>query len=56
VIPVRVHLKNFLTYGTTDDDEPILFDFDEATLWSISGQNGAGKTSIFDAITYCLYG
>lgn len=56
MIPVRVHLKDFLTYGTTDDGEPILFDFDEATLWSISGQNGAGKTSIFDAITYCLYG
>jgi len=56
VIPVRVHLKDFLTYGTTAAGEPILFDFDEAALWSISGQNGAGKTSIFDAITYCLYG
>jgi DNA repair exonuclease SbcCD ATPase subunit len=56
VIPVRVHLKNFLTYGATAVGEPVVLDFDEATLWSISGQNGAGKTSIFDAITYCLYG
>ncbi|HEY4026856.1 MAG TPA: SMC family ATPase [Candidatus Dormibacteraeota bacterium] len=50
MVPVRVLLESFLTY-----DEAV-FDFRGARLWSIWGDNGAGKSAIFDAITYCLYG
>ncbi len=55
MIPVRVLLKNFLTYQG-EGDEPVIFDFRGAKLWSIWGDNGAGKSAIFDAITYCLFG
>jgi DNA repair protein SbcC/Rad50 len=50
VVPVRVLLENFLTYDAAE------FDFRGARLWSIWGDNGAGKSAIFDAITYCLFG
>jgi DNA repair exonuclease SbcCD ATPase subunit len=50
MVPVRVTLENFLAY-----DEAV-FDFEGARLWSVWGDNGAGKSAIFDAITYCLYG
>ena len=55
MIPVRVLLQNFLTYQG-EGDEPVIFDFRGAKLWSIWGDNGAGKSAIFDAITYCLFG
>lgn len=56
MIPTRVSLRNFLTFAAADDGSPITFDFEGATLWSIAGVNGAGKSAIFDAITYALFG
>jgi len=56
MIPHKVELKNFLCYAEGDGGEPVSFDFEGAKLWSLSGDNGAGKSAIFDAITYALFG
>jgi exonuclease SbcC len=53
VIPCRVELTDFLSHRCAD--EPVVFDFDGAVLWSVSGDNGAGKSAIFDAITWTLF-
>lgn len=53
MIPKRIELENFLSFGTPaveftfNDDEP---------LWVLCGQNGVGKSAVFDGITYALYG
>jgi exonuclease SbcC len=50
MIPLRIKLKGFMSYR--DEQE---LTFDGATLWMLAGQNGAGKSAIFDAMTYALY-
>jgi exonuclease SbcC len=52
VIPQRVKLKGFLCYK---EEQEICFD-GNASLWMLSGVNGSGKSSIFDAVTYALFG
>ena len=51
MLPTRVYLKGFMSYrdGAT-------MRFDGASLWVLSGPNGVGKSAIFDAITFALYG
>lgn len=51
MIPMRVYVKGFLSYR----DEASLC-FDGASLWMLTGRNGAGKSAIFDAIRFALYG
>jgi exonuclease SbcC len=51
VIPQRVKLSGFLCY--TDEQE---VGFDGASLWMLSGLNGSGKSTVFDAVTYALFG
>ncbi len=51
MIPVRVYVKGFLSYR-----EEAELRFDGAPLWVLAGRNGAGKSAIFDAITFALYG
>ena len=52
MIPQRIKLKGFLCYK---DEQEIEFD-GNSTLWMLSGLNGSGKSSIFDALTYALFG
>lgn len=51
MIPVHLHLSGFLSY-----QEPVDLDFTSFDLACISGSNGAGKSSLLDAITWALFG
>jgi exonuclease SbcC len=51
MIPRRVCLRGFLCYR---DEQEI--DFAASTLWMLAGLNGSGKSAIFDAVTYALFG
>ena len=51
MIPVRLQLTGFLSYH-----EPVELDFTSFDLACISGSNGAGKSSLLDAITWALFG
>lgn len=51
MIPQRVKLKGFLCY---QDEQEVAFD--GASLWMLAGMNGSGKSSVFDAVTYALFG
>lgn len=51
MIPVLLSLRGFLSY-----QQPTEIDFTLIDVACISGANGAGKSSIFDAITWALFG
>jgi DNA repair protein SbcC/Rad50 len=51
MIPIKLHLSGFLSY-----QDPVVLDFDGLDLACISGSNGAGKSSLLDAITWVLFG
>ncbi len=51
MIPRRIALKGFLCYR----DEQVI-EFDGADLWVFSGRNGSGKSAVFDALTFALFG
>jgi len=51
MIPVTLKLQGFLSYR-----EPVEVDFTGFDLACISGENGAGKSSLLDAITWALFG
>lgn len=48
--PIHLNLKNFRSHDDTS------IDFAGVRVASISGTNGAGKSSILNGITYALYG
>ncbi|MFO8098049.1 MAG: SMC family ATPase [Salinibacter sp.] len=52
MVPVRLELKNFLSYGT---DAPPL-DFDAFEVACLSGGNGEGKSALLDAMTWAVWG
>lgn len=52
MVPTSLKLSNFTSYGP---EVPEL-DFTKFHLAAISGQNGAGKSSLLDSITWCVWG
>ena len=51
MIPLKLRIAGFLSYH-----DPVELDFESFDLACISGQNGAGKSSLLDAITWSLFG
>ena len=51
MIPLRIMLHGFLCYR--DEQEVLL---DGSSLWMMAGLNGSGKSAIFDAMTFALFG
>ena len=51
MIPLHLKLSGFLSYH-----DPVEVDFSSFDLACISGSNGAGKSSLLDAITWALFG
>jgi exonuclease SbcC len=51
MIPVTLSISGFLSYC-----EPVAVDFSAFKLACISGANGAGKSSLLDAMTWALFG
>ena len=51
MIPYKLYLSGFLSY-----QNPVDLDFSSFELACISGSNGAGKSSLLDAITWALFG
>jgi len=51
MIPLKLELSNFLSYR-----QPTALDFRGLKVACIAGENGAGKSSLLDAITWALFG
>ncbi len=51
MIPRRIKLKGFMSFR--DETE---ISFTGSSLWVLTGANAAGKSAIFDAIAFALYG
>ena len=51
MIPIHLRISGFLSYR-----DQVELDFNMIDLACISGQNGAGKSSLLDAITWSLFG
>lgn len=52
MIPLKLHLKNFLSYGPTLQT----IDFGPHKLICLTGKNGHGKSALLDAITWAIWG
>jgi len=48
----KVTLQNFFSFGPNTEE----LDLSKPGLYLINGENGSGKSSIFDAVTFALFG
>ncbi|HEY85302.1 MAG TPA: SMC family ATPase, partial [Chloroflexi bacterium] len=51
MIPLRLQLQNFMAYKAAQT-----LDFSDIHIACLTGENGAGKSAILDAITWALWG
>jgi DNA repair protein SbcC/Rad50 len=51
MIPISITLEGFLSYK-----EKQTLNFEDSRVWILTGKNGSGKSTIFDAMRYALYG
>jgi exonuclease SbcC len=51
VVPISLKLRNFMAYHSE-----VMLDFQGIRLAALTGENGAGKSSLLDAITWALWG
>lgn len=51
MIPLRIKLSGLLSYRDEQD-----ITFAGSSLWMLAGVNGSGKSSVFDGVTYALFG
>jgi len=51
MIPISLTMEGFLSY-----QEPVKIDFTGFDLACVTGENGAGKSSLLDGITWALFG
>ncbi|KKP29608.1 MAG: Exonuclease SbcC [candidate division TM6 bacterium GW2011_GWF2_30_66] len=52
MIPIRLQIKNFLSYGS----ELQTINFEPYQLICLSGKNGHGKSALLDSITWAVWG
>lgn len=52
MIPKKLRIKNFLSYGERTSE----LDFDLFQFAVLTGKNGAGKSSLIEAIPFCIWG
>ena len=52
MIPLRLELKNFMSYG----EDGAVLDLAGMHMLSLTGENGNGKSALLDAITWSLWG
>src|SRR5438552_7573023 len=52
MIPIKLTLRNFLSYGETSDP----LDFSAIHVACLTGCNGGGKSALLDGITWALWG
>ncbi len=51
MVPITLKLRNFMAYHSE-----VALDFQGIRLAALTGENGAGKSSLLDAITWALWG
>ena len=52
MIFTELTLKNFFRYGNNEQT----FQLNRNGIWNITGLNGYGKSTIIEAIVWCLFG